>query len=218
MTEQLRSVPADAELWVDVEQPDRPAAQNAPAHVTEYDGDELVISAPQYDVDAAAPQPGKALVLRWTGDRGVHECRVALLSVAAGDPPSWRLRPIGPVERVQRREYVRAAFLQPLAIVPVDAEAPVAVVTGDLADLSEGGLRAHLRGAPLAAGTAVEVHLELESTPATLHGRVLRSDALETQPPTYETVVIFEVQEIHAARLRRVVLRQQAAVRRGQIR
>ncbi len=174
---------------------------------------EFLAIAPRHG-GGSAVRPGTPLLLRWTSDRGIYSCLAVLVSVASPPVDAWRVRAVGAVEKMQRREYARAEFVAPVVVVPL-AAGPVSVVKGELADLSEGGLRAHLTGR-LAEGGAVEVHMVLESTPVTLFGRVLRSRP-RADSDSFETVITFIVREAHAAHLRRVVLRQQAQARRERI-
>jgi hypothetical protein len=117
------------------------------------------------------------------------------------------------VQTTERRRFTRAQISAPIAVVPV-ADDLVRVVKGWLADLSEGGLRARLGGTPLAVGSPVEVHLELESVPLVLSGHVLRTGQVDVTSGTYEIVIVIDP-GVHAKRIRRVVLRQQQLARRG---
>lgn len=199
-------------VWVDVAQPGV-AADHAPARVTGRVGDELVLAVPHGSHGADGPGRGAELMLRWTTERGVQRSPASLLSSDSAGA-TWRVRLIGTVERVQRRQYARAPFSGPVAIVPLEARL-ARVVKGELADLSEGGLRAHVPGSPLTVGVAVEAHLVVDSVPAALRGAVLRSDLTCSSPPVYETVVTFTVGEAQAAMLRRIVLRRQMSERQA---
>lgn len=213
MSSEAAELPVGAPLWIQVGD-SAEAPRRSSAEVTDHDGDDLVISAPD-DGSGSVPAPpvGSLLMLRWTTERGVYVCAATLAAVVPGSPPSWRLRPTAGVDRQQRRDYARASFTGPVLIVPTGTS-PVAVVKGEMSDLSEGGLRAQLRGTPLAPGTAVEAHLELDSAPVTLRGHVLRSDPVDPATDSYEIVVALSVREESAARLRRAVLRQQMLERR----
>ena len=206
---------AGALVWVDlVDGPE--LRQTSPARVLETDGEQLWISAPEYDPSTPAVREGSPVTVRWTGERGIYLCPALLAAAATQTAEPWRVRLTGAVETLQRREYARASFGGPVALVPM-GDGPVAVLQGELTDLSEGGLRANVHGAPLTAGTPVEVHLELDATPVTLPGQVLRSDAAD-DAGIFETVVTFAVREVHASQLRRVVLRQQMLARRDRLR
>jgi len=173
---------------------------------------ELLVVAPHVESASVLPEPGALLLLGWTTERGIYTCRAVLVSVAPPPASGWCVRVAGAIEKVQRREYARAELVGAVAVVP-HSGGPVRVVKGHLTDLSEGGLRAGLDG-PLVPGSAVEVHMELDSIPVALPGHVLRSTASAGAYPVFETVVTLALDEAHAAALRRVVLRQQLLARR----
>lgn len=206
---------AGATVWIAAGDPSEDSPQAA-AEVLHQDGEELVVSAPDFAAAYAVPAVGSAVILRWTNERGVYACAATLTAVTDTVPRRWHLLPTAGVARKQRRDYARASFSGPVLIVPMGS-GPVAVVKGEMSDLSEAGLRAQLGGSALPAGTPVEAHLVLDATPVALQGCVLRCDLVDPQTGRHEIVVTFAVPEDSAARLRRVVLRQQMQERRERL-
>lgn len=196
-------------LWVDIEEPTEEVLRQFTAAAGSGES-QLVI--PSSASDRAVPRAGAALMLRWSGGRGVCSCAAVMVAVQPGAPkPAWKVRIVGSLENRQRREYARASFVAPVLVVPVE-DGLVQVVKGELTDLSEGGLRARLRGA-LTPGGGVEVHLDLDGASALLSGTVLRSDPDVVERGIYESVVAFAINESQATRLRRMVFRQQVLAR-----
>jgi hypothetical protein len=79
---------------------------------------------------------GEDLQLVWKGPEGLRARPVQLLEVVLGDEPTWRLKPVGPAARGQRRNAVRA----PLSL-PVETSLGQSQVIGETVDVSEAGLR-----------------------------------------------------------------------------
>lgn len=131
------------------------------------DGRIAVHAPPPRPGDLEPPADGTAFELRWTTPRGLVVLPVVLAERVRTPAPLWWLAPAGPAERHQRRDFVRAEAAGPLPVqVEVLWEHPEpGRTTGDLVDLSEGGLRARIR-APrwalgCAEGSAVAVRLTI---------------------------------------------------------
>lgn len=72
----------------------------------------------------------------WKGPEGLRALPVELAEVLPGEQPCWRLRPMGPATRGQRRNAVRAPMSLPVELVVGRTE-----LIGETVDVSEGGLR-----------------------------------------------------------------------------
>jgi len=81
-------------------------------------------------------EAGEDLQLVWKGPEGLRARPVQLLEVILGDEPTWRLKPVGPAARGQRRNAVRS----PLSL-PVEIALGQSQVIGETVDVSEAGLR-----------------------------------------------------------------------------
>jgi PilZ domain len=79
---------------------------------------------------------GEDVQLVWKGPEGLRARPAQLSEVVLGDEPTWRLKPVGPAARGQRRNAVRA----PLSL-PVEATLGQMQVMGETVDVSEAGLR-----------------------------------------------------------------------------
>lgn len=193
-----------------------PELSGVPSRVEGVDGDDLWIGAPSYEGNLEPVEPGSVLLLRWTGRRGLHALPVQVMGIEHSKVTLWRVLPVGDVEMVQRRAYVRAAVGDAVAVVPRDAVLR-SVVGGWLIDLGEGGIRARFdASARIAEGDEVEVHLNLRGQDMVLIGCVLRlSDvAIIGGRKCYEAVVTFEPTETQGDIIRRTVLHEQVVARR----
>lgn len=188
-----------------------------PSRVEDLEDDDVVISAPSYPGDEAPLSAGAQLLVRWTGPRGLHALPVAMVTTVSGALPRWRVRPVGDVEMVQRRQFVRAPVDEPVTIIPRD-QVITSVVGGTLVDLGEGGLRGRFASsAPMHTDAPVEIHLMLRDVPVMLVGRVLRCTSVEgaASRRLYEAVITFEPDEHNGDLIRRTVLHQQVVARRA---
>jgi hypothetical protein len=176
---------------------------------------DLLIAAPGFTGDLHAVVTGLPVLLRWVGPRGVHSLATELVEVRRAQLTTWRVRPVGQVLILQRRDFARAPLHTPIAFVPVVADV-VLVTTGSLVELGEGGLRARVTGRPLIIGTEVLARLELEGVPIGFEGNVLRSALIDRTAEIHEVVVLITAGR-NGERIRRVVLRQQMLARRGAV-
>lgn len=92
---------------------------------------------------------GEYVQLVWKGPEGLRALPAELVEVLPGDEPRWRLRPMGPATRGQRRNAVRAPLL-----LPVEARVGRTQLTGETIDVSEGGLHCLFQPAPGVRGDA----------------------------------------------------------------
>ena len=79
---------------------------------------------------------GERLDLVWKGGEGLRAMPVQLTGTEGGDNPVWRLRPMGPASRGQRRGAVRTPLRLPVAVTAGAMEC-----RGSTIDVSESGLR-----------------------------------------------------------------------------
>jgi hypothetical protein len=116
--------------------------------VESSDGSEFVVSTGEDRSQRRVRlEPGEHVEVVWRGPEELRSRPTELVSTQL-DPPQWRLRPVGPATRGQRRSSVRA----PLGF-RVQATIGADLVHGSTIDLSEGGMRA-LFAPPGEAGTA----------------------------------------------------------------
>lgn len=164
------------------------------------------------------PQPGDPFELSWPGPRGLVVVPVVLRERVRDGVPLWWFEPSGPTDVNQRRSYVRAGVRAPFPVrVVLEWELPErGSAAGELQDLSEGGLRVHLRGSgsdacPEGAGVGVRLTVvdvvDGQGSSATapgasgapgsavavdeheLFGTVLRAGRLADAPDAVEAVV-----------------------------
>lgn len=83
---------------------------------------------------------GEDVQLVWKGPEGLRARPAQLLEVLLGDQPTWRLKPVGPAARGQRRNAVRA----PMSLA-VEAALGQVQVLGESVDVSEAGVRVLFR-------------------------------------------------------------------------
>lgn len=184
-----------------------------PSRVEDRDGQRLLLAAPRYGGDLAAPQPGDLLAIRWTNLRGVCVAPAEFVAGQRRPMPLWEVQAVGTVEIEQRRRYARAPASDPVAIVrrPPAEVALTAVVGGQLVDIGEGGMRCRLAGAAPEPGEDLQVRLDLDGEQVEVTGQVLRCF---TVGDAVEAVVAFEEPVRCADAIRRYVLRQQVRARR----
>lgn len=196
----------------------REGASGLPSRVEDVEDGDLCIAAPAYEGDVEPPRATDRMVLHWTGVRGVHALPASFVELqrqGAGRLPRWRVRPVGNVELVQRRRFVRSPVSDAVAVVPVEGQL-ARVVAGSLVDLGEGGIRARFDAlSPLAEATEVQVHLSLRDRSVILVGTVLRCLPIVVDGARgHEAVIVFEPTEQEGDLIRREVLHQQVLRRR----
>ncbi|MGQ7297324.1 PilZ domain-containing protein [Quadrisphaera sp. KR29] len=210
---------------------DRPRA----VVVEDVDGDAVAVSAPvPRRGELEPPREGDPFELSWPGPRGLVAVPVVLRGRVREGVPLWWLQVAGGADVRQRRSFVRAGASLPFpARVVLEWQLPEpGSAAGELQDLSEGGLRAHLRGGDgpdCPEGAAVAVRLTLvdvahgaadavegvEVTEHELFGTVLRSGRLPQDPDACELVVQLHHDAAQADALRRLVFTWQRRARRA---
>jgi hypothetical protein len=166
-------------------------------------------------VRGGRPPEASHVVLRWRGLRGLSSTRAEVRSVEKmpGRTSSrWRVRLVGAIEVVQRRDVARAFGTGPVALTAAGSRlAPVH--DGTLLDISERSLRARIDSPALQPFDNVAVHVGLGDDVFELRGKVQR---IETRPDGFaEVVVVYSAAETDAARIRRHVHVQQVRMRRA---
>jgi hypothetical protein len=127
--------------------------------VAASDEKRLVLTAP-LPSGAAGHRPGvgSSAEVSWGDGEGLRMVPAELVGVQAARVPLWHFRPLGPVERVQRRHSVR----MPLSL-PVQVRHDGQIFVGATFDLSEGGLRCIVTGdSDPTPGDAVDLALFLD--------------------------------------------------------
>ncbi|MGY1681313.1 PilZ domain-containing protein [Geodermatophilus sp. SYSU D01176] len=79
---------------------------------------------------------GEYAQLVWKGPEGLRALPVELVEVIPGDEPHWRVKPMGPSTRGQRRNAVRAPMSLPVEVLVGEVQ-----LIGETVDVSEGGVR-----------------------------------------------------------------------------
>lgn len=203
--------------------------------VEDVDGDAVAVTVPRARKgELEPPLDGDPFELSWPGPRGLVVVPVVLRARVHDGVPLWWMQLAGGPDVQQRRSFVRAGAVTPFpARVVVEWQLPEqGSAAGELQDLSEGGLRAHLRvgdgpDCPEGAGVAVRLTLldvargaadvveGVEVTEHELFGTVLRSGRLPEDPDAGEVVVQLHHDPAQGDALRRLVFSWQRRERRG---
>jgi PilZ domain-containing protein len=146
--------------------------------------------------------PGELVDVHWVGLDGHRSAPAEVTDVEHGDVDRWRMTQTGPAEHSQRRDAVRGRL-----VVPVTADIADERLTGETADLSEGGVRAvfgKLDPAP-EEGSHLALQIMLEDGPVLAGGRVVR---LHTWGKRSTLSIAFQqIEERDRDRIRRRVFR-----------
>ena len=159
--------------------------------VLALDGEFVVLERPADYPAFVVPQQ---LELLWPVESGLFQMEVAITA----DTPEWNAAPLGEAGPAQRRAHARIAVETPMVLV-----CGPRTIQGDLADVSERGLRMRLRHGDTCTaetGTPVHVDVTLDDEGFVLDGTVLR---VEEHPGGTEVVVVFEAAGETLRRLRR---------------
>ena len=147
----------------------------------------------------------------WRDKRGMYRAPAQLVDIFTERAALWRVRPTGPTERYQRRQFARAELPIDVWINFIDRvprlEAQVHVV-----DVSEGGIRCWTNQyLALQTGEQVEVEIPIEGKATIVVGSILRTEYLHDLDD-FVIVLNDPVPEAIAMALRQEVFR----VERGQ--
>lgn len=129
--------------------------------VEETTDDEVVIAVARTREGTRVPLPvGERFEVVWRGHDELRSVPVEIVAIDRGENPRWRVRPVGPATKGQRRRAVRAQMGR---TVQVDVDG--VQMAGVTLDVSEGGMKVVLGhdvvSPPRAGGTAA-VQLQLE--------------------------------------------------------
>lgn len=127
-------------------------------------GDELL--AGRANMRAQLPPPGTTAELEWDDDHALH---IRLVTVVTAHGGMLEVAPLGPSERIQRRQFFRAETSLGATVGHGDSWVRAVAV-----DLSEGGARLRLEGDPPVIPAAVTTHLVVDGQQIVVPGRVVR--------------------------------------------
>lgn len=142
------------------------------SRVEDLDDGTIVVGTPTDDrgVNVVA-RIDDHIVVFWHTDTGPKEVDTELIDTSVGTLSLWTLRPIGPARGASRRAFFRVNMTAPIELL--GDHAGIAVT---LRDLSEGGMRCHLRTTTdLPEGTAFDAALTLEGTRVVVAAEVVRA-------------------------------------------
>lgn len=106
-----------------------------PTRVEDHVSSVLLVSAAGHRGTLEARQ---RVTLGWAFPRGACSVVCELVEVVAGSPPLWALLPVGPVQRSQRRRYVRGALLGSAELAPRSADLAAVLATDECTDGATG--------------------------------------------------------------------------------
>jgi hypothetical protein len=118
---------------------------------------------------------GEYVQLVWKGPEGLRALPAELMEVLPGEEPRWRVKPMGPATRGQRRNAVRAPMSLPVEVLVGRTQ-----LIGETFDVSEGGL--HCLFQPV-GGTSTQA-AGTDAAPAAAPTAPGRSPAAHTPVPT----------------------------------
>lgn len=201
-----------------------------PTRVEDLAGGVLLVSA------AGHPGPledRQRVTVGWAVPRGACSMLCELTEVLRGSPPLWALLPVGPVQRSQRRRFVRGTLLGSVELAAPAAELASVLgerdpggrdadaatgpagqlwptrVSGDLVDVCEGGaqVRTPADGAAVREGDEVRLLLHVAGRRSELVATVVRN---RPDPSGNRLVgLVFDADRATADAIRAEVLRAQ---------
>jgi hypothetical protein len=176
-------------------------------------GDSIAVAAP-LNGTLEPPEPGEPIAVRWSaGTRGRWVVPTSLLSIRRPKGKGlafWNLRLEREPELHQRRQFARGGGGAPVLLENSWSGA----LSGDLSDISEGGLRCRFPYANLRPGETVTVNVPLGGDRLRVNGWVLRVTEDNASRST-DVVVTFDLPEHDAGMVRRYVIQQQILARKA---
>jgi hypothetical protein len=153
------------------------------------------------------PHAGEGVAIEWGTPRGWYELPAEFEKANPSGFETWWLRPVGPVNLMQRRGFARANVALPILLVDVtDPEEPRTLGASTL-DIGEGGVRAAVpKGHGLVANSRIRLHLSSEEVDLEADGHVVR--VLPSHEGD-EIAICFDQPIPNATNLRRAVMRWQ---------
>jgi hypothetical protein len=173
----------------------------------------LHVAAPSYEGDVEVPRPGTWCEVSWLTPTGVFEIGTVFDGRELVGPSvrAWRLIVSGPTRRVQRRRFVRVPWTAPIQI-RVDNQ----VLSGQCADLGEGGVRCLLPLPRLDTDVPVDAVLSGTEGLLVLPALVLRSEEITIgNGKKAQLALVFADPEAQGDVVRRLVFSEQLRLRRA---
>ncbi|MDR7255194.1 c-di-GMP-binding flagellar brake protein YcgR [Nocardioides sp. BE266] len=135
--------------------------------------DEVVLAVARTREGTRVPLPvGERLEIVWRGRDELRSVPVEIVAVERGETPLWRVRPVGPATKGQRRRAVRAQMGRTVQVVAEDIQ-----MDGVTLDVSEGGMKVvlgHDVVTPPRAGGIVAVQLQLDGGEVACNAEVVQ--------------------------------------------
>jgi hypothetical protein len=176
-------------------------------------GSTIAVAAP-LNGTLEPPEIGAPIALRWSaGARGRWVAGTSLLSIRRPKGKGlayWNLQLDREPELHQRRQFARGGGGVPILLENSWSGA----LSGELTDISEGGLRCRFPYANLRPGETVAVDVPLGPDRLLVNGWVLRVTENSAARAT-DVVVTFDLPEPAAGMVRRYVIQQQILARKA---
>ncbi|CUR59906.1 putative Type IV pilus assembly PilZ [metagenome] len=140
----------------------------------------LTVARGRDDVRVSLPV-GERFQILWRGRDELRSLPVELVAIDRGEPPRWRVCPVGPATTGQRRQAVRARMGRTVQVSVEDVR-----LAGTTLDVSEGGMRVvfgHDVVAPPKPGVIADVQLQLSRGQVACAAEVLQHFHREGAPP-----------------------------------
>lgn len=124
-------------------------------------GEDFVIAVARTREGTRVPLPvGERFEVVWRGRDELRSVPVEIVDIERGENPRWRVRPVGPTTKGQRRRAVRAQMGRTVRVDVDDVQ-----MAGVTLDVSEGGTKVvlgHDVVTPPRAGGIVSIELQLD--------------------------------------------------------
>jgi hypothetical protein len=178
------------------------------AEVLEAHPGHLVLAAMDEIDTVDAPESGTRLLVTWSDDAGLLCLPVLLVDSKPPDPTTWLVDIVGQPWREQRRQHLRAAIGGAVGLRFAAATAHRTVVSAQLIDVSEVGLRCAVEeghSARYPQSTPVVAQLTLGEATMEVQGQVLLSKPAAGLDGRVEIVVLFDRPVQHAEQIRHFI-------------
>jgi PilZ domain len=184
-----------------------------PSRMLDTDGGRLTVAAPMGAGDLDLPPVGADLELGWVDERSRYVVPVRLIGLTRDLPPRWQVEVVGEPQQKNRRLFVRGGGGEAVTIAAAGVLDPSKEITGQVVDLSEGGVRCRVSTCRYAPGDSARVSITLKDRVIDATGHVLSVRSLG-RDLGIDIVVTYELGESAAQALRRYVFARQLAERR----
>jgi hypothetical protein len=181
----------------------------------DLDGERITVTAPLNIKIGDLPSEGDRLTLRWGHtERGKYAVPATLVVISPRAIGTWVVEADGQPTIQQNRRFVRAGGGEPIRMRLIK-EADVRARPGVVVDVSEASVRASFPAIHVGVGDEVHVQMSLDGEDIAATGRVLR---MVRQPHSDDhVIVVYELPEAAAQRVRRYVLQAQLRARRAAV-